>query len=151
MLAPGNPLGLRSLHDVVRTQARFVNRARGTGTRLLLEELLQSEGLAIEALNGHDREESSHAAVAQAVVSGSADVGLGSHMAAADLGLDFVPLAEERYALVCLKAALDTPAVRHLLAHLRSPEWDQHLHSLTGYQADHSGTVAAMKRLLPWW
>lgn len=151
MLAPGNPLGLRGLADAASSQARFVNRARGTGTRLLLEELLQSEGLTLEALNGHDREESSHAAVAQAVASGGADVGLGSQMAAADLGLDFVPLAEERYALVCLKASLDTPAMEHLLAHLRSAEWASKLHHLTGYRADHSGEVAAMKRLLPWW
>ena len=151
MLPPNNPLGLHTLRDVVQTQARFVNRARGTGTRLLLEELLQAQGLAMEALNGHDREESSHAAVAQAVAHGSADVGLGSHMAATDVGLDFVPLAEERYALVCLKDSLDTPAMAHLLAHLRSSPWQQRLQALTGYQADHSGEVAAMKRLLPWW
>lgn len=68
-------------------QARFVNRAIGTGTGLLLEELLVQEGLAAEDLRGFDRDESSHAAVAQAVAGGEADVGLGTESAAQRHGL----------------------------------------------------------------
>jgi putative molybdopterin biosynthesis protein len=151
MLAPGNPMGIHHLSDVARTGARFVNRARGTGTRLLLEELLLAHGIQASDLQGYEREESSHAAVAQAVADGSADAGLGSQAAAHDMGLDFVPLAQERYALVCLKASLETPAMTHLLAHLRSTAWAQRLQSVRGYAMDHSGEVAAMKRLLPWW
>jgi putative molybdopterin biosynthesis protein len=137
MVAPGNPLRLRDLRDVSQQRARFVNRAIGTGTRLLLEELLSQE--------------SSHAAVAQAVASGDADVGLGTEYAARSQGLGYVPLTDERYLLVCLKSALDQPAVQHLLTLLRGPRWQQRLQSLPGYRPDHPGEVAAMKRLLPWW
>jgi putative molybdopterin biosynthesis protein len=151
MVARGNPLRLRDLRDVSRHQARFVNRAIGTGTRLLLEELLTQESLTPADLRGFDREESSHAAVAQAVASGDADVGLGTEYAARSQGLGFVPLTDERYLLVCLKSALEQPAVQGLLRLLRSPRWQQRLLSLAGYQPDHPGEVAAMKRLLPWW
>lgn len=151
MVAPGNPLRLHDLRDATRLQARFVNRTLGTGTRLLLEELLAQSGLDPIDLAGYDREESSHAAVAQAVASGDADVGLGTEYAARSQGLGFVPLTEERYLLVCLKSALEQPALQHLLTLLRSARWQRHLNLLPGYANDHSGEVAAMKRLLPWW
>ena len=151
MVAPGNPLQLRTLRDVVLRKARFVNRAIGTGTRLLLEELLAHDGLLTTDLPGFEHNESSHAAVAQAVASGDADVGLGTEYAARSQGLDFVALTDERYLLVCLKSALELPAVQQLLGLLRSPAWQTRLLTLPGYQPDHPGEVAAMKRLLPWW
>ena len=151
MVAPGNPKRLRDLRDVSLQRARFVNRTLGTGTRLLLEELLTQASLTADDLEGYGREESSHAAVAQAVASGDADVGLGTEHAAQRHGLGFVPLTDERYLLVCLKSALERPAVQSLLALLRSARWQQRLNTLAGYQPDHPGEVAAMKRLLPWW
>lgn len=151
MVAPGNPLRLKDMQDIARLQARFVNRAKGTGTRLLLDELLEQSQLLPQDIDGFDHVEASHAAVAQAVSSGSADAGLGTEYAARDLGLDFVPLTEERYLLVCLKSALDRAPVKQLLALLRSPSWGKRLAELPGYSPDHCGEVAAMKRLLPWW
>jgi len=151
MVAPDNPLKLHDMTDVARLQARFVNRAKGTGTRLLLDELMAQAGLDPIDITGFDTVESSHAAVAHAVASGQADVGLGTEYAARSLGLGFVPLTDERYLLVCLKAALDTPGVQRLLALLSSPTWQSTLNALPGYASDHSGEVAAMKRLLPWW
>jgi molybdate-binding protein len=151
MVAAGNPLRLKNMQDVARLQARFVNRAKGTGTRLLLGELLEQHQLLPQDIEGFEHVEASHAAVAQAVASGSADAGLGTEYAARDLGLDFVPLTEERYLLVCLKSALEQPPVKQLLALLRSPSWEKRLAELPGYAPDHCGEVAAMKRLLPWW
>ncbi|MEZ5644002.1 MAG: substrate-binding domain-containing protein [Burkholderiaceae bacterium] len=147
----GNPLRLANLNDVVRSRARLVNRAKGTGTRLLLEELMQRDGILSTDLNGFDHIEASHAAIARAVVEGSADVGLGAEYAARASGLDFIPLTEERYLLVCLKSALETPALKKLLSILRSRGWHECINAQPGYGDDHAGQVAAMKRLLPWW
>ena len=151
MVAPGNPLRLKNMLDIARLKARFVNRAKGTGTRLLLDELLEQSQLLPQDIDGFEHVEASHAAVAQAVASGSADAGLGTEYAARDLGLDFVPLTEERYLLVCLKSALDQAPIKQLLTLLRSPSWGKRLAELPGYAPDHCGEVAAMKRLLPWW
>lgn len=151
MVAPGNPLQLQTMTDVARLQARFVNRAKGTGTRLLLDELLLQAGLVPADIGGFEDIERSHGAVALAVASGTAEVGLGTEYAARHAGLDFVPIIEERYCLVCLKSTLDEPPMQRLLQRLRSPEWQEQLRALPGYTPDHCGEVAAMKRLLPWW
>ena len=151
IVAPDNPLRLRDITDVARLQARFVNRAKGTGTRLLLDEMLAQAGLPPAEIDGYDRVERSHGAVALAVAHGSADVGLGTEYAARSAQLGFVPVTDERYLLVCLKDTLEQPALQSLLERLRSRAWQEHLAALPGYQPDHCGEVAAMKRLLPWW
>jgi len=151
IVAPGNPLRLRDIQDVARLQARFVNRALGTGTRLLLDELLARASLLPMDIDGYENIERSHGAVALAVAGGTADVGLGTEYAARSARLDFVPITDERYLLVGLKSTLDDLPTQRLLQCLRSRAWQQRMAALPGYQPDHCGEVAAMKRLLPWW
>ena len=151
MVAKGNPLGLRSLQDLVSRRARFANRAFGSGTRVVLDELLQRAGLAASELQDHEHTEPSHAAVAQAVAGGRFDAGLGIAVAAERAGLDFVPLADERYHLVCLKSALSQPGIEALLTLLKTPGWQAEMNRIPGYLAVQSGEVLAMRRVLPWW
>ncbi len=151
MVAPGNPLGLHSLLDIKRTQARFANRALGTGTRVVLDEMLAHAGMTATDLTGYNQSEPSHAAVAHAVVAGQADVGLGIEVAALRAGLDFVPLAQERYHLVCLKSALEQPGILALRQLLQTPAWQAELATIPGYAAMQSGEVLSMRRVLPWW
>ena len=149
MEAPGNPKQLRSLHDLARTDLRWVGRAEGTGTRILLEDLAQRAGVA--APQHYALEEPSHGAAAQAVASGAADAAFGLQAAAAAAGLDFVPLARERYFLVTLKQTLEQPPVRRLVALLGSTAWSQTLAALPGYQATEPGAVLSLTKALPWW
>jgi molybdate transport repressor ModE-like protein len=151
MVAPGNPMGLTHLGDVVKTQARFARRAQGTGTEVLLQELLAEQGLSVPQLHSLPFEEPSHSAVAATVAAGQADVGLGLAWAAQQRGLGFVPLAQEHYRLVCLKSALDSPAVLALRAFLATPEWRQQLASWVGYADDQGGQVQSLRALFPWW
>lgn len=151
MVEPGNPLELHSLGDVVARDARFVNRSLGTGTRLLLDDLLVEASIPAAAIRGYGDVESSHNAVAQAIAAGTADTGLGIEASARRHGLDFVPLADERYYLVCLKAALDEPPTVLLRKVLQSAEWRAQLAALPGYLPWHSGEVLSLKRCMPWW
>ena len=151
IVAPGNPLGLHSLHDVARTGARFVNRPMGSGTRVLLDDLLADAGLSAAALSGYADTEPSHAAVAQAVAAGQADAGLGIELAARSRGLDFVPLAHEDYHLVCLKSALEQPAIQALRATLRSAAWQERMVALAGYTCTRCGDILSLRERLPWW
>ncbi len=151
MVAPGNPLALLNLQDVARTGARFVNRALGTGTRVLLDELLAQAGLQADNLQGYAYTEPSHTAVAQSIASGSADAGLGIELAARSKVLDFVPLLQEYYHLVCLKSALDQPAIAALRQLLQGQAWQQTLASMAGYTPSNSGDVLALSQVLPWW
>ena len=153
IVAKHNPMRLRTLADLTRADVRYVNRAFGTGTRVLLDELLAQAGIASSALQGYDTQEPSHSAVAQAVASGSADAGLGIEAAARAKGLGFVALTDERYHLVCLKSALDTPPVQALRAALQSDTWQRVVNELPGYNAAQakSGEVVSLRALLPWW
>ena len=151
IVAPGNPLKLTSLQDVLTTQARFVNRPLGTGTRVLLDEMLAELKTDLGNPLGYEHTESSHTAVAQAVASGAADAGLGIEMAARAKGLGFVPLLQENYHLVCLKSALTQPPIAALRELLQSAAWQQTLAGLAGYTPSHSGRVLSLSQTLPWW
>ena len=149
--AAGNPQQLHTLADVVRTQARFVQRSPGTGTRVLLDDLLQQSQWRVNDLNNWPDEEPSHTALAEAIASGRCDVGLGIESTALARGLGFAPLVQEQFHLVCLKSVLDTPATLALRALLQSPAWLTLLNGLPGYQAQDSGQVQSLNQLLPWW
>lgn len=151
IVAPGNPLGLGSLADVAHTGARFLNRPLGTGTRVLLDDLLAEAGLEAQAIRGYALNEPSHTAIAQAVAAGAADVGMGIEVAARARGLDFVPLVHERYHLACLKASLDQPATLALRNLLQTTEWLAQMATLPGYSPWQCGEVQAMNTVLPWW
>ena len=151
IVAPGNPLALHSLADVARTGARFVNRPLGSGTRVLLDDLLAQAGIAADVIPGYAHNEPSHTAIAEAVAAGAADVGMGIELAARARGLGFVPLVHERYHLACLKASLDQPPTLALRQLLHTPEWLAQLAALPGYEPLHCGEVLAMSAVLPWW
>ena len=154
MVAPGNPLQLHTLKDLTTRPVRFVNRTLGTGTRVLLDEMLAQQGLEPGDIAGYALTEPSHAAVAQAIAGGQADTGLGIEAAARARGLDFVPLVEEDYHLVCLKSALQEPAVMALCNVLRSTPWQEHLDRLPGYRTappQTAGQVLSLNKTLPWW
>jgi len=151
MVARGNPLRIQGVQDLLRPGVRFVNRPLGSGTRLLLDELLTDAKLDAQAIAGYAQTEPSHGAVANAVASGAADVGLGIELAATKQLLDFVPLVEEDYYLVCLKQTLDLPATQALLGILRSEAWQQRLARMPGYEPAASGEVLTMHKVLPWW
>jgi molybdate transport repressor ModE-like protein len=151
MVAPGNPLGLQCLKDLKAGPARFVNRALGTGTRVVLDELLAQNGLLPGDIRGYEHTEPSHTAAAQAIASGAADVGLGIEIAAHARGLDFVPLVQEYYHLVCLKSALVEPAIAAFLTLLQSARWQHQLGATVGYAPHHSGEIQSLRQVLPWW
>ncbi len=153
IVARNNPLGIASLADLKRPGVRYVNRAQGTGTRVLLDELLARAGLRPSEIQGYPSQEPSHAAVAQAVASDAADAGLGIEAAARAKGLGFVPLVQERYHLVCRKSELPAPQVQALLKELQGGEWQAALGKLPGYSGElaQSGKVLSLRAALPWW
>jgi putative molybdopterin biosynthesis protein len=143
MVRGGNPLGIRSLADLAREDVVFVNRQRGAGTRALLDYEIEKIGLKPETIRGYDREEYTHLAVAAAIASGVADCGLGIHSAAAALGLDFVPLFNERYDLAIPKTFFESPLLKPLLDLLNDSAFRQAVSQLPGYHVGEMGKVAA--------
>ena len=141
MVAPGNPKQIGTIRDLTRSGVRFINRQRGAGTRLLLDYLLQEEGLEAANVDGYAREEYTHMAVAVNVFSGTADVGLGIMAAAKALGLDFMPLLPERYDLVVPEATFADRRFQTLLEVIRSREFQEAAKALGGYDLKDCGQI----------
>jgi putative molybdopterin biosynthesis protein len=141
MVARGNPLGLRSLAEVAERNARFINRQSGSGTRMLLDYELRRRSIPPGAINGYHRELYTHLAVAAAIASDGADAGLGILAAARALGLDFVPLAEERYDLAIRGDALAMPALHQLLSLIASERFHRAVAALGGYDLRDCGKL----------
>jgi putative molybdopterin biosynthesis protein len=141
ILPAGNPKNIRGLEDLVREDVSLVNRQGGSGTRILLDYRLKQLGLAPGGIRGYDREEFTHMAVAVAVLSGSADVGLGIHAAARALNLEFIPVVTEQYDLVIPEAYFDTAALQTLLSVIGSTTFKKRVAALGGYDTRRSGDV----------
>lgn len=141
MLQKGNPLGIEKFADIARPGLRYVNRQKGSGTRILTDYLCKKEGLAPEAIYGYDREELTHTSVAAQLASGSADAGMGIYSAAQLYGLDFLPVCIEEYDLIIPDHAWDSPMVRQMVATLKSQVFREKILAMGGYTLDRPGEI----------
>ncbi|HYN91892.1 MAG TPA: substrate-binding domain-containing protein, partial [Thermoleophilaceae bacterium] len=139
IVAPGNPLALKGVEDVAGGSVRYVNRQRGAGTRVLLDHELARRGISPEAVQGYEREEHTHLAVAAAVAAGRADCGLGVLAAARAFGLDFVPVAKEPYDLVLEKDSIEDELLAPLWSLLDSADFRRAVTDLGGYDTTEMG------------
>jgi molybdate-binding protein len=144
----GNPKRLRSLADLAEKGARFINRQPKSGTRLAFDRLLGAAGLRPSQIRGYQSEEFTHAAVAATVASGMADAGFGIEAAAHHHGLDFVPLATERYFLAARAATLARLETRVLLDALKGGAFLERLATLRGYSALGTGNIIGARDAL---
>lgn len=141
MLAKDNPLGIKGLDDLRREGLRYVNRQKGSGTRILADYLCKSHGIDTAGITGYDREEFTHTSVAAQIAAGTADAGMGIYSAARIYDLSFLPVCTEQYDLLIPDDAMDTPMVQRLLAVMRSEAFRKRLEAMGGYTLDHPGTV----------
>ena len=141
MVAGGNPLNIQRFSDIAREGIRYVNRQKGSGTRILTDYLCRQEGLNPDAIYGYDREELTHTSVAAQIVSGSADAGMGIYSAAKLYDLDFIPICIEEYDLIIPDHAWETPMVQQMIATLRSDAFREKILSLGGYTLENPGQI----------
>ena len=139
VIAAGNPKGIGSIQHLTAPGVRIVNRPAGSGSRSLLDRLLDGHGISSGAVAGYGDEAAGHLTMARAVASGLADAGVGVQAAAAAFGLEFLPLEAERYDLVIPNHFLDEPGVQTLLDLLRRPGLQRRVEALGGYDASNMG------------
>ena len=141
MLQKGNPLKICSFGDVAKKGVSYVNRQKGSGTRILTDYLCRKEGIAPAEIYGYDREELTHTSVAAQIASGSADAGMGIYSAAKLYDLDFLPVCIEEYDLLIPDHAWDSPMVQQLIATLKSRDFREKIESMGGYTLDRPGEI----------
>jgi len=143
VVAAGNPKAVRKIDDLLRKNVTFVNREPGSGSRGLLDKLLETAGIEAHKIQGYNRIASGHLAAAYCVVSREADVCLATRSAAQTFSLDFIPLHSERYDLVMRKRTADLPAVKAFLDVLQRATLRRKLEVLAGYDTSQTGTLVA--------
>jgi putative molybdopterin biosynthesis protein len=147
MVPKGNPRKVRCLADLGSKHLRFVNRQRGSGTRLLFDEMLAEAKLRPQDIRGYSTEEFTHLAVAATIAAGRADAGFGVKAAAARFGLDFLQLKRERYWFALRARDEHNPAMHAFLKALRGDELRRMARQLQGYDARGAGEVCALAAL----
>lgn len=140
----GNPKNIKGWSDLSRSDVLFVNREKGCGTRVLLDEKLRLLGIDRRSITGYDKEENNHLSVASTVARGEADVGLGNEKTSLQVrGLDFIPLHKERYELVMLQEDMEKPAFRAVMDILQSDDFKKELLGLGDYDLAETGRIVA--------
>ena len=145
MVQKGNPLGITEFADIAKPRVRYVNRQKGSGTRILTDYLCQQAQLDTAAIYGYDREELTHNSVAVQIASGSADAGMGIYSAAKLYDLDFIPICIEEYDLLISDAAWDTPQVHQMIATMQTEEFKNKILALGGYTVENPGEIISVE------
>jgi len=133
ILPKGNPKKIQGVADLVKDGVRYVNRQKGSGTRILIDYLCRKEGIDTSEIYGYNREEFTHTSVAALIAAGSADAGLGIFSAARIYDLDFIHICDEQYDLLISDHARELPMVQELIEMLKSVEFKEKLDALGGY------------------
>jgi putative molybdopterin biosynthesis protein len=141
LVAKGNPKQICSLYDLTRSDVSYLNRQSGSGTRVLLDYQLRLSGISSDSIKGYQNEEYTHLAIAAAVASGRTDCGLGIEAAAQALGLDFIPLYQERYDLVFLQSNFESQLLEPLFDILNDRVFQNAVARLPGYNTEQMGKV----------
>ena len=137
----GNPKQIKGLDDLRRTDIKFINRQRGSGTRVLLDLQLRKAGLSAPKISGYDQELDTHQAVANIIAEGKADVGLGIEAVASSFGLDFLPLFKEMYDLVIPAEKFKTKPISYLIRIIKSQSFKKEINQIGGYDTSDTGNV----------
>jgi len=138
---------VRGLKDLARLGLRFVNRERGSGTRLLFDALLARDKLAPTAIKGYEHEEFTHMATAATVRAGMADVAFGIEAAARAHKLAFVHLVTEHYYIACRRNSPARVAVDTMVAVARSSAFARTISRIGGYETKVSQTQVHVSEL----
>lgn len=141
-VAKGNPKRITGWSDLTRNEILLINREKGSGTRVLLDENLRLLSIDARTISGYDNEETSHLSIASAVSRGKADVGIGSESVVKGIdALDFIPLQTENYDLVIKKVHLNQPIFHLVYDILNSDEFKEELNGLGGYDTRETGLL----------
>ena len=141
MVQKGNPKGIKDIRDIQRKDISYVNRQRGSGTRILTDYYIKKEGMDKEKIRGYHREELTHTNVAAIIAAGSADVGMGIYSVANLYGLDFIPVCEEHYDFLVDERVMDSELFQEFLKVIQGEEFRKRLEKTGGYTIENIGDV----------
>jgi len=147
MVPKGNPKNIRGINDLTRDDISYINRQKGSGTRVLLDYLLAKNNINPNEINGYFQEEFTHLMVASAVANQRVDTGLGIYSAARAFQLDFIPLIKERYDLIIPKKYLDSNGIKKMLEIIKTNHFKEQVMGLGGYDLSQCGQILLNEKI----
>lgn len=138
----GNPLNIKGIKDLVNV--RYINRQKGSGTRVLFDYLLKKENIKKSEIKGYEREELTHMSLAKAIQNDDCDCGLGVYSAAKVFDLDFIPICEEEYDLLIKTEYLELEFIKSLLEVIKDNKFLKNVKSLGGYNTNNTGEIISL-------
>lgn len=138
---PGNPKNIRTWKDLSNPNITIINREKGSGARVLLDEQMKVGNMSSKEVKGYSNEETNHLSVATAVAQGIADVGVGIEKAAKMVDIEFIPLIKERYDLVIMKSDEQNELIQSVLKILKSTEFKKKINAIEGYDISMTGSI----------
>jgi putative molybdopterin biosynthesis protein len=142
----GNPKEIKKFKDIGKEDVVFINRQKGSGTRILTDYLMKENSMDRSQVMGYEREGNTHMAVSSAVASGTADVGIGVYSAAQIMGNDFIKITEEEYDFALDVELLKEDKIQKFINVLKDEDFKKKLESLGGYNTESSGEVGRYER-----
>ncbi len=146
LVAPRNPLNIRGFEDLTKKKVRFINRQKGSGTRVLLDHHLKKLGIPPSGVNGYENEVSTHFEVGLSILSKEADIGIATVAAAKLLGLSFIPITQERFDMLLDQPTFFAKGVQAFIEILTSKEFRSRVERLGSYDFRNSGKILYAQR-----
>lgn len=138
---PDNPRCIKWFDNLTKENLKFINRQKGSGTRVLLDYHLEKQGLSSHDIRGYDKEVYTHFEVGLAVLSGDADVGIATAAVSKLLGLSFVPITRESFDMVLDQSTFFQKGVQAIMDVLNSRELRKGVEKLGSYDFGDSGKL----------
>jgi len=141
LVAPGNPLHFRGFEDLTKKKIRFINRQKGSGTRILLDHHLQNLNILSDEIQGYEKEVYTHFEVGLGILAKEAEVGIATVSAAKLLGLSFIPITQESFDMLMDQATFFERSVQAFIEVLNSREFRSRVDRLGSYDFRNSGKI----------
>jgi len=138
---PGNPIRLKGFQDLTKRGVRFINRQKGSGTRLLIDQRLIDFGISSSKIEGYSDEVNTHLEVGLSILGKTANVGIATMAVSKFLSLDFIPITKERFDMIQSQETFFHKGVQALIRLLHSEEFRQKVEKIGGYDLKDSGRV----------
>jgi excisionase family DNA binding protein len=137
----GNPLRIKGFQDLTKKGVRFLNRQKGSGTRLLIDQRLKDLGISSSKIEGYSNEVNTHLEVGLSILGKTTDVGIATMATSKFLGLDFIPITKERFDMILSRETFFNKGVQALIKLIHSEEFRQKIEKIGGYDLKDSGRV----------
>ena len=145
LLPSRNPLHIRGFEDLTKSKVTFINRQKGSGTRVLLDLHLKKLGIPSSRVKGYDNEVYTHFEVGLSILSKEADVGIATGAVAKLLGLSFVPITQESFDMILDQPTFFERGVQAFIEILNSPGFRSRVEPLGSYDFKDSGKILYAK------